>query len=92
MRSTRRPVRAMEVARLMAVVVLPTPPFWLATATTLQLFAVGVVSVIQANICAVEHRAGDESTASRLGRQSTLRLMFHVEHSGPFHDDQELAA
>src|SRR5512134_2415411 len=31
-RSTCLPARARPVARLMAVVVLPTPPFWLATA------------------------------------------------------------
>ena len=30
--STRRPTAASAVARLIAVVVLPTPPFWLATA------------------------------------------------------------
>src|SRR5439155_21741040 len=31
--SVRRPAAASAVAKLMAVVVLPTPPFWLATAT-----------------------------------------------------------
>src|SRR5215469_16973748 len=34
-RSVRKPSEASEAARLMAVVVLPTPPFWLATAITL---------------------------------------------------------
>src|SRR6516164_509267 len=33
MSNTRRPAAASAVARLMAVVVLPTPPFWLASAT-----------------------------------------------------------
>src|SRR5580765_8491362 len=37
-RSTRRPATASEAARLMVVVVLPTPPFWLATATTRVIF------------------------------------------------------
>src|ERR1035437_865244 len=32
---TRRPTAATQAARLTAVVVLPTPPFWLATAITL---------------------------------------------------------
>ena len=32
MSSTRQPIAASAVARLMAVVVLPTPPFWFATA------------------------------------------------------------
>src|ERR1041385_1685438 len=33
-RSTRRPARARAAARLTLVVVLPTPPFWLTTAST----------------------------------------------------------
>src|ERR1700719_2613661 len=36
MRSVGRPSRARAAARLMAVVVLPTPPFWLTTAMTLE--------------------------------------------------------
>src|SRR3954451_11086615 len=32
--STERPLAASAVPRLIAVVVLPTPPFWLATAST----------------------------------------------------------
>ncbi len=32
--STRSPIAASAVPRLIAVVVLPTPPFWLATAST----------------------------------------------------------
>jgi len=35
-RRVGRPSRAMAAARLMAVVVLPTPPFWLTTAMTLD--------------------------------------------------------
>src|ERR1051325_11441408 len=33
--NTRRPAAAMQAARFTAVVVFPTPPFWLATAITL---------------------------------------------------------
>src|SRR5258705_8712703 len=36
MRRVGRPSRAMAAAKLMAVVVLPTPPFWLTTAMTLD--------------------------------------------------------
>ena len=36
--STRQPVAASAVARLIAVVVLPTPPFWLATAIRIIVF------------------------------------------------------
>src|SRR5271168_2907851 len=36
MRRVGRPSRAIAAARLMAVVVLPTPPFWLTTAMTLD--------------------------------------------------------
>src|ERR1700684_1527625 len=35
-----RPSRARDAAKLMAVVVLPTPPFWLTTAMTLEGFGV----------------------------------------------------
>src|SRR5580704_4197793 len=42
MRRVGRPSRAMAAARLMAVVVLPTPPFWLTTAMTLDEEGVGV--------------------------------------------------
>src|SRR5476651_625264 len=36
MTKTSSPIAASAVPRLMAVVVLPTPPFWLATASTRQ--------------------------------------------------------
>src|SRR3546814_17056886 len=36
--SVRQPVAASAVARLIAVVVLPTPPFWFATAILIILF------------------------------------------------------
>src|SRR5437773_12472758 len=36
-RRTRRSATASDAARLIAVVVLPTPPFWLATATILAI-------------------------------------------------------
>ena len=37
--STRSPIAASAVPRLIAVVVLPTPPFWLAMASTRGGFA-----------------------------------------------------
>ena len=37
-RGRAAPASASEAARLMAVVVLPTPPFWLATAIILPIF------------------------------------------------------
>src|ERR1035438_4603055 len=40
-RRTLRPSRARQAARLMAVVVLPTPPFWL---TTPRIFPMGIKS------------------------------------------------
>src|SRR4051812_48093207 len=42
MRSVGSPSRAMAAAKLMAVVVLPTPPFWLTTAMTLDVPAAGL--------------------------------------------------
>src|ERR1700753_2387376 len=41
MTRTRLPMAASAVPRLMAVVVLPTPPFWLAMASTRQAAAEG---------------------------------------------------
>src|SRR5512139_1014967 len=38
-RSTLRSARAREAARLMTVVVLPTPPFWLAMAIILPIYS-----------------------------------------------------
>src|SRR5690242_20808720 len=40
MRRTRKSLAAKDAARLMAVVVLPTPPFWFAIAITLPMFHV----------------------------------------------------
>src|SRR5271168_476923 len=42
MRRVGRPSRAMAAARLMAVVVLPTPPFWLTTAMTFDVVVAGL--------------------------------------------------
>src|SRR3954468_16668233 len=61
---TRRPAAPRAVPRLMAVVVLPTPPFWLATAWTLT-WAAGSVppdlgDVQKLSLCIAEARiAGD---------------------------------
>src|SRR6266481_10197158 len=66
---------ASEAARLMAVVVLPTPPFWLATAMTrpMILFS-GCCASEYANTCL-------KSMAEFCGN---LGRVFHVEHSARF--------
>src|SRR5438105_1090382 len=48
--STRSPIAASAVPRLMAVVVLPTPPFWLAIASTRGGFA-GSVLIVRSTTC-----------------------------------------
>src|SRR6266851_3482565 len=53
--SVERPSRARAAARLMAVVVLPTPPFWLTTAMTLE----GVVG--SAGVAAASGLASDSA-------------------------------
>src|SRR5579862_7039425 len=45
-RRTRRSAKANEAARLIAVVVLPTPPFWLATAMILVMSKGGLTSAV----------------------------------------------
>src|ERR1700680_724656 len=62
---------AREAARLMAVVVLPTPPFWLATAMTRPMILF---------LCVAR-----QDMRRRLRNQCQilvqLRRVFHVEHS-----------
>src|SRR3954469_6670606 len=71
-RRTRRPAIASEAARLMVVVVLPTPPFWFATATTLPMFWHST-------------KSDDFSVRDRNRGYARYRwastTMFHVEHS-----------
>src|SRR5439155_27063368 len=80
-RRTRRSPRASEAARLIVVVVLPTPPFWLTTAMILPITIclamtyVGttpLISVVRPNmgcasVCSFEPYG--EDTRSVLGRQ-----------------------
>src|SRR6266849_6650692 len=63
---------AREAARLMAVVVLPTPPFWLATAMTrpMILFSVCLRVRICERVCEINARVLWKSCR-----------VFHVEHS-----------
>src|SRR6266404_824086 len=65
---------ASEAARLMAVVVLPTPPFWLATAMTRPMI---LFLRVARRICERVH----EINARLLWKS---RLVFHVEHSSRF--------
>src|SRR5687768_7113107 len=68
--STCCPATAREAARLMAVVVLATPPFWLATAMILACL------VIQQKSLPRSVAVGVQSTGSRVTGQS-----FHVERN-----------
>src|SRR5262249_13945096 len=72
---TRRPASARDAATLMVVVVLPTPPFWLATAR---------IRLISGNYQKSDVVRGSERVAGRIeGRPPRVKLervMFHVEH------------
>src|SRR5271163_1894600 len=70
---------ASEAARLMAVVVLPTPPFWLATAMTrpMNLF----FYVLRARICEGFHEINDSFLCNRrCVSRETLRRFRGFEH------------
>src|SRR5580704_14846645 len=56
-----RPSRARDAAKLMAVVVLPTPPFWLTTAMTLEGLGVSAGVAGVAGTSAAGCSAGVES-------------------------------
>src|SRR5688572_4871758 len=72
-RSTRRPDTAIEVATLMAVVVFPTPPFWLATATTRACRSPSLSVIWPIYGEAYE-------SVMNVGRNEAPVKMFHVEH------------
>src|SRR3954451_3581530 len=74
--STERPLAASAVPRLIAVVVLPTPPFWLATASTRPRPA-GICSLAPDTL----QPADDEDTALGV-RQARLPLDPHCPASG----------
>src|SRR3954447_24412960 len=74
--STERPLAASAVPRLIAVVVLPTPPFWLATASTRPCPA-GICSLAPDTL----QPADDEDTALGV-RQARLPLDLHCPASG----------
>src|ERR1700733_12206891 len=68
MRSVGRPSRARAAARLMAVVVLPAPPFWLTTAMT---FEGGVGLDLESGLVAiigVERRVSGDGVGGNAGR------------------------
>src|SRR5713226_4525758 len=64
MQRTRRPVSASAPPRLTAVVVLPTPPFWLAMARTR---VTPLVLASRPNGCAPPSRYHTEAAAARRG-------------------------
>src|ERR1700719_1675522 len=66
---------ASEAARLMAVVVLPTPPFWLATAMTRPMILLFVL--LRVRICERVCEINARFLCNFLG-------VFHVEHSNSF--------
>src|SRR5208282_1138001 len=66
---------ASEAARLMAVVVLPTPPFWLATAMTRPM-------ILFSWCCGSEY--ANPSAKSTLDCCANRGRMFHVEHYEKF--------
>src|SRR3954452_24252031 len=76
--STERSLAASAVPRLIAVVVLPTPPFWLATASTRPRPA-GICSLAPDTL----QPADDEDTALGV-RQARLPLDPHCPASGRF--------
>src|ERR1700694_805476 len=85
---------ASEAARLMAVVVLPTPPFWLATAMTRPMILfLCVARRICERVCEINARLWCKSRRvfhvehsnlffqpRRVGRPNSVRAMFHVKH------------
>src|SRR5262245_28362486 len=64
--STRSPIAASAVPRLMAVVVLPTPPFWLASARMRGEVAVITTLSMQSVVAPLE-RADFNNTALGIG-------------------------
>src|ERR1035437_9638330 len=65
---------ASEAARLMAVVVLPTPPFWLATAMTRPMILFSVC-------CGSEYA---NASGKAMPDFWAMRRVFHVEHFARF--------
>src|SRR5688500_11024656 len=91
-RRVGRPARASPAARLTAVVVLPTPPFWLTTASVLRRSFSAVSRQTDSDRSA---RAGGNVRQTLCGRRlfsqgclaaprvgTKLARMFHVKHRG----------
>src|SRR5690606_40207477 len=83
--STRRLVATSEAARLMQVVVLPTPPFWLAIANTLAMLPFPLNRAPQYQQMALtlatgnlEYMGGGKTKVRRHGLQLVIRVYaFH---------------
>src|SRR6476620_5804144 len=81
---TRRSESARDAARLMVVVVLPTPPFWLAVATILAIL--GLVTKYR-GLCSGRPHARAEYGGARKPVNEILTKVFHVKRyraTGPF--------
>src|SRR5688572_8917191 len=86
--STRRCVAASEAARLTAVVVFPTPPFWFATA--MIRFITSNPSKFDETTLGIESRHGDRMHGEQLPARGK-RLDFGLRHF-TFHGEQTPAA
>src|SRR3546814_3392113 len=83
MSSVRQPVAASAVARLIAVVVLPTPPFWFATAILIMIIlAFSARSDPPTDrrrpISGSPHRCGSRSEEHTSELQSLMRISYAV--------------
>src|SRR5215212_957322 len=74
--STARPLAARAVPRLMAVVVLPTPPFWFAIASTRPRPGEG------GSVASDTAQSGDDQDPSIGIRQARLPLNLHCPACG----------
>src|SRR6202035_1537667 len=80
-RSVLTSAAASEAARLMAVVVLPTPPFWLATAMTRPMIL--LFALLRAGYANAFAKSMPDCCA-------TVEGVFHVEHLGSLRPPREL--
>ena len=76
MMSTRRPTAARAVAKFMTVVVLPTPPFWFATAMTLLSFERRACSSCLSTPVPIRQSSDPQD---RRARRRTARQLIHSE-------------
>src|SRR4051794_20292628 len=73
MSSTRCPESASAAERLMAVVVLPTPPFWFATTSTLGILAFDQTWTSRREDDRQAYRRADEQINGRTSHETACR-------------------